>query len=61
MAIITSGDSVASATVTIIQDTDGVYAIQVTALTPAQTPFAIEFNGDRIWQGPARLDAGATS
>lgn len=56
MAVITSSDNIASATVNIIQDSDGVYAVQVTALSPNLTEFAVEVGGHRVWQDQARTD-----
>lgn len=51
MAIITSADSVVSVTVTVTQDPDGVYAIQVSNITaPSGTPLAVEYNGGRVYQ-----------
>lgn len=59
MAVINSTDSVVSATVNISQaDQDGVYEIQISAVTPAGQAIAIEYGGNRVWQGPARTDAG---
>jgi hypothetical protein len=59
VAVITSADSVVSVTVTVTQaDADGVYEIQISAVTPAGQAIAIEYGGNRVWQGPARVDAG---
>lgn len=62
MAVITSTDSVVSCTVNISQaDQDGVYEIQISAITPAGQAVAIEFGGTRVWQGRAGTDAGEGS
>jgi len=59
MAVITSADSVLSVTVNVVgPDADGVYEIQISAITPASQAVAIEYGGNRVWQGPARTDAG---
>jgi hypothetical protein len=59
VAVLTSADSVVSVTVTVTQsDVDGVYEIQISAVTPVGQAIAIEYGGNRVWQGPARTDAG---
>ena len=59
MAVITSPDSLLSVTVNVVgPDTDGVYEIQISAITPAGQAVAIEYGGNRVFEGPARTDAG---
>lgn len=61
MAVITSPDSVLSVTVNVVQDSFGVYAIQISAVTPAGQNIAIEFGGNRVWEGKAGTDASEGS
>jgi hypothetical protein len=58
VAVITSPDSVLSVTVNVVQDPEGIYAIQISAITPAGQAVAIEYGGNRIFEGPARTDSG---
>ena len=59
MAVITSPDTIVSVTVTVgNQEVDGVYPITITQITPTGQPVAIEYNGTRIFEGPAAAGTG---
>ena len=60
MAVITSPDGVTAVTVTIQnpEQTDGAYPITITQITPAGQQVAIEYNGVRIYEGPAAGGSG---
>ena len=51
-ANLTSPDGTLAVTVTVLNnDSDGVYAVQVTAPSPAGLELAIDVGSERIWQG----------
>lgn len=59
MAVITSPDSIVSATVIVgAQEGDGVYPIQITSVLPQGTAFAIELGGVRVYQETAQNGSG---
>lgn len=56
MPIITSPDGVLSVTVNLINnDSDGVYALQISAISPTGIEFAIDLGANRIWQDQTQL------
>jgi hypothetical protein len=59
MAVITSPDTICSATVTLgNQEQDGTYPILISTVTPTGQHFAIEYNGVRIYEDNAAAGSG---
>ena len=60
MANISSTDGVVTATVVVGNiEPDGVYPIQVTAVTPVGQQIAIEYNGVRVYDDTAQGGSGS--
>ena len=60
MAVITSPDTIVSATVVVgNQESDGSYPIKITTVTPVGQPIAIEWNGVRVYQDNAAGGTGS--
>lgn len=54
---ITSDDGNATVSVQLLnQNTQGQYVVNITAMTPANTAFAVTINGETHWAGQARTD-----
>ena len=60
MANLTSPDGVLAATVVIgSAESDGVYPIQITAVTPQGQQIAIEYNGVRVYEDTSENGTGS--
>lgn len=61
MAVLTSPDGVASATVVVnnAEQTDGAYVIAITQVAPAGQQIAVEYNGVRIYEDVAAGGTGS--
>lgn len=59
MAVITSPDTIVSATVVVAnQDGEGAYPIKISSITPTGQAVSIEYNGVRIFEGQAAPGTG---
>ena len=59
MAVITSPDTLVSATVVIANpDNVGRYEIQITAVTPTGVPISVVLGAESIYQGAAHTGSG---
>jgi len=59
MSVISSPDGIVSVTVVVAnQESDGVYPITITQITPTGQQVAVEYNGVRIYEGPAAPGTG---